>query len=103
MNDTQIIECCKAVIAFLLEKEHDWTLPFGSHPGYINMVYTLKRYEMGDMISFTRYVNHEVMHNNKSLWNNSAKEFFATPNAIAFFQGIIRHLKIKQIDSRIDY
>lgn len=101
MTDKEIIECCEVVIMFLLEEEHDWNLPFGFHPGYLGMIDTLQKYKMGDMVSFTRWVNHVVMNNNKPLWNNSAKEFFATPNAIAFYQGIIRHLKIKQIESSL--
>ena len=98
MSDLDILECSQAVYNFLIIDE--WHLinvvgGFNKLPHYKEMLEVLETYKMGDMISFTHYLNDRYKISSDELWvPGYAKTFFSTEKSHNFYKQIIRNLKI---------
>ena len=103
MKNSEILECCEAVVEFLENENVDWrgrNLSFSvvtMTPEYHKMIEVIRKYEMGDMISFTKYLNNKYKIYPDPLWEATAKEFFATDKGINFYKTIVRDIKINQV------
>lgn len=102
MKDEEILECCQSVYDFLTdditEKEIKKYTSFHHIPKYDNMIKTINKYNLGDMISFTKMLNHQYMGSGLMLWEDSAREFFGTERGKNFYRLILRDLKLKQLN-----
>jgi hypothetical protein len=99
-SDSEILECSQAVYNFLIIDELDLINVVGSYnklPHYKEMLDILKKYHMGDMISFTHYLNDKYRILEKPLWTGNAKSFFSNAKSHNFYKRVIRNLKLKLI------
>ena len=67
---------------------------FLEHPPFKDMHEYLQSKEH-DMISFTNYINKKYKIQTEPLWEDTAKEFFATTKSRKFYKTIIRTLKLE--------
>lgn len=93
------LECAQAVYNFLIIDESHLLNVVGSFdklPHYKEMLSVLESYQMGDMVSFTHYLNNKYKIISASeLWiPGNAKTFFSTEKSHNFYKQIIRNLKI---------
>lgn len=100
MDNDSLIECCQSVLDFLIEDDEEFKNSTGSFtylPHYKKMIEVINKYEMGDMISFTKFINRKYrIYPDPIFVDGKAKEFF-TKNGVSFYKGVLRELKINKI------
>lgn len=100
MSDLDILECSQAVYNFLIIDE--WHLinvvgGFNKLPHYKEMLEVLETYKMGDMISFTHYLNDRY------------KKKIYTQKLLSKFSNFFKNIKLlflfiyKKINNYYDY
>lgn len=109
MKNEDIIECCKAIIDFLLDNDSSWPLNvFPETPKNKIMKDVLKKhrelfmpiiYKNTDCFSMTEFViwANAYFGYNDVLWGESAREFLSTGRALSFLRRIIRDIQLDKI------
>ena len=87
------LKCCELVLTHLLDESYPVS-NFADHPPFKAMWDYLSEREH-DMISFTEYMNDKYHIQEKPLWVNTAKEFYATTRSRIFYKTIIRNHKLE--------
>jgi len=97
-TDLEILECSQSVYNFLVIDESHLINVVGGFdklPHYKEMLEVLETHKMGDMVSFTHYLNDKYKISSDPLWvPGNAKTFFSTDKSHNFYKQIIRNLKI---------
>lgn len=100
ISENIILECSQSVLNFLIKDSDgikDGIISLVFLPHYEDAFRVIEKYKMGDLTSFTKYLNKRYKIMREPIWKYTARDFFSTDTSKDFYKVIIRDLKLKKL------